>query len=142
MLNLLHQYRFLVKPLRHPSEQRVTLPQEDRQDVYRFGFLHLVFSSRGDDLECDHLTVVPTLPNFGHPGGVEVLGKVALLLDPPEFIRCWDCMVAATQLPKFDDTVPPRPWIPMCELLGRRHDQNWEGGIASLCHLCDLIDAL
>ena len=34
----------------------------------------------------------------------------------------------ATQLPKFDDTFPPRPWIPVREFLGRVYDQDRKEG--------------
>ena len=59
-----------------------------------------------ENLERDHLTLVHTLPDFGQLR--EVLGILPTLYDALKFIRCWDCMVVATQLPKFDDAFPPR----------------------------------
>ena len=81
---LLHQYDFLVEPLCHPSgNDDQPYPGGTAQYTHSFGPWK-IFSGRPEDLECDHLFVVSTLPNLSHLG--DTLGLSSILHDTVEFI--------------------------------------------------------
>jgi len=71
----------------------------------------VITSKSTEDLERNHLTVVPAFPNFGQPG--DALGMIALLCDALNLIRRWDRTVVTTQPPKFNYLVVLQPWRPM-----------------------------
>jgi len=84
--------------------------------AYSFGIPYMSITFRPpEDLDGDHLTVVPSLPNFGLLGAA--LGMVSLLRNAFELIWCWDCTIIPAQSQKFNFLLSPRPWDPTGELL-------------------------
>jgi len=64
----------------------------------------MIISGYLKDLERDHLTVVPTLPNFGRLG--DVLWVIALLHDTIKLIRCRDSRIVIAQPLEFNFPLP------------------------------------
>ena len=96
VLDLLHQYHFLVKSLFYLSEQRrATLTRGFARHAYDFDCSQIrAASRRPENRERHHLIVVPTLPNFSHPR--DALWVVPLLHDAVELVRCWDYEIVTT----------------------------------------------
>ena len=96
MLEPLHQECRCAKPLHHLLAQQYTsFPLDIAQRLYLLGHLYIrIVSGQPKNFEGDHLTIIRTLPNFGHLG--DAFRLVSLPHDTLKFIQRWDGIPAST----------------------------------------------
>ena len=137
MLFLLHQHHFLAKLLQYSLDQGQTSLPLIKQNTHTFRLVGVIMRHL-DNFECHLLILVSTLPNLGRLRVVMCVKP--LFHDTVQLVHCWDGAVFATQRPEFNDGLPLRLHLPICQFLEARSEP--EGGRGrELGHLGYLIDA-